>query len=173
MMVSDIQSVKAVVGGYLVNGVMLVPSDPGNRDNQVVQDWIAAGNTPDGETLAEAQARRRGDVNALREAKLGGGFYYDTLDATFDADAEGQFNVVSIAAGQAAGKGFPHGASSIPFWDKDNQPHTMNAAQFLNFAAAHRDWTAAIKVAARTHKDAIDALGSVAAVDAYDITAGW
>ena len=42
-----IQSVQLTKSGYLVNGNMSVPNDPGNRHYKLVQDWIAEGNTPE------------------------------------------------------------------------------------------------------------------------------
>ena len=44
-----INTVKILGSGYLVNGVRSVPNDPDNREYHAVQDWIAAGNTPDPE----------------------------------------------------------------------------------------------------------------------------
>ena len=41
-----IQSVQLTESGYLVNGNMSVPNDPGNRHYNDVQEWIAEGNTP-------------------------------------------------------------------------------------------------------------------------------
>ena len=43
-----IQTVKlATWGGYRLNGYMDVPDDPRNADYQRIQEWIAAGNTPE------------------------------------------------------------------------------------------------------------------------------
>ena len=39
-----INTVKAQGNGYLVDGVMSVPKDTGNRDYQEVLEWIASGN---------------------------------------------------------------------------------------------------------------------------------
>jgi len=41
-----IQSVQLTESGWLVNGNMSVPNDPGNRHAQDVLAWIAEGNTP-------------------------------------------------------------------------------------------------------------------------------
>ncbi len=43
----DIQSVRHQSnGGYIVNGNVGVPEEPGNRDYREVQEWILEGNTP-------------------------------------------------------------------------------------------------------------------------------
>ena len=41
-----IQSVQLTESGWLVNGNMSVPNDPGNRHYADIQLWIAEGNTP-------------------------------------------------------------------------------------------------------------------------------
>ena len=33
-------------GGFIVNGILFVPSVSGNRHFRAVQDWIDSGNTP-------------------------------------------------------------------------------------------------------------------------------
>lgn len=43
----DIVTVKKMDTGYLVNGILQVPIDAGNKDYQAVLAWIAAGNTPE------------------------------------------------------------------------------------------------------------------------------
>ena len=69
-----------LAGGYLINGAHFVPADPGNRDHRRVQDWIAAGNTPDpAETLAEKQARRAQEVKDLTR---------DAIHASLDETAQ-------------------------------------------------------------------------------------
>jgi len=67
----DIQTVKLTSGGWLVNDSAHVPNAPGNRHYQLVQDWIAAGNTPDPEfTTAEIEARRIADIKQKAGAAI-------------------------------------------------------------------------------------------------------
>ena len=47
----EIITVQINSDGYLVNGNMYVPNDPGNRHYIMVQEWIAAGNTPEEEDI--------------------------------------------------------------------------------------------------------------------------
>jgi len=43
-----IETVKlATQGGYRLNGYMDVPDDPRNMHYQMIQEWIAEGNTPE------------------------------------------------------------------------------------------------------------------------------
>jgi len=153
---------------------LTIPNDPLNRHRRDYEAWLAKANTPDpAETPDDAKVRRQHEVDALRDAKLAAGFVYATLAATFDADAEAQDNITAIAAGIAAGKGLPGRLATIGWWDKSNVTHAMTEAAFLDFAAAHRDFVAFVKQTGRGHKNAMQALATVAAVDAYDIAAGW
>ena len=52
-----IQTVKFQENGYLVNGNMFVPSDPENRHYQMVQEWIAEGNTPEPADVIDPQEK--------------------------------------------------------------------------------------------------------------------
>jgi len=54
----NIDTVKIQGSGYLVNGIISVPRDTGNRHYKVLQEWIAQGNTPEPEfTAKEVQDR--------------------------------------------------------------------------------------------------------------------
>lgn len=65
----SIQTVKSQGTGYLVNGSLSVPSSPGNRHYQRVQEWIAGGNTPEPEftpteLLASAKSAKLQELKA-------------------------------------------------------------------------------------------------------------
>lgn len=67
----EITSVKALESGYLVNGSITVPNDPGNRHYREVQAWIAEGNTPEpmsqptlAELTAQVEAQRQSAYHA-------------------------------------------------------------------------------------------------------------
>lgn len=47
MTIQDIQNVQERNPGYLLNGSLSVPDDPENGHYQMIQAWIALGNTPD------------------------------------------------------------------------------------------------------------------------------
>ena len=42
----DIQTVKIQGQGYLLNGTMSVPKADGNREYELIKQWLAEGNTP-------------------------------------------------------------------------------------------------------------------------------
>jgi len=50
-----IETVKIQEYSYLVNGNMIVPNDPANRDYQLILDWINEGNTPTGDIPTDLQ----------------------------------------------------------------------------------------------------------------------
>jgi hypothetical protein len=50
-----IETVKIQEYSYLVNGNIIVPNDPANRDYQLILDWINEGNTPTGDTPTDLQ----------------------------------------------------------------------------------------------------------------------
>jgi hypothetical protein len=50
-----IETVKIQEYSYLVNGDMIVPNDPANRDYQLILDWINEGNIPTGDIPTDLQ----------------------------------------------------------------------------------------------------------------------
>jgi len=50
-----IETVKIQEYSYLVNGDMIVPNDPANKDYQLILDWINEGNIPTGDIPTDLQ----------------------------------------------------------------------------------------------------------------------
>ncbi len=68
----DIQTVQHIDDGYLVNGALYVPPDPGNQHHEAVQAWIAEGNIPAPADPAPAFEPSDLDIRlAALEAKTG------------------------------------------------------------------------------------------------------
>lgn len=163
-------------GGYLVNGTHSVPADTANRDNAMVRAWIEAGNTPTGETLAEARARRSRQVDALRDQKLAAGFkhYFDEErgvhnfgTSSEDRDGWDEVKAIADAAIQA-------GQPTLPIAIRTDTGDTTIQAQ--EWASIQLTWGAAMQLVWQRSwalKDAIEDAQDVAAVDAIDIEAGW
>lgn len=64
----EIKSVKIQGNGYLLNGYMSVPKANGNREYELIKQWLAEGNTPEPE-FTEAELAQQ-VVNAkVQEAK--------------------------------------------------------------------------------------------------------
>jgi hypothetical protein len=55
------------------------------------------------------------------------------INGTYTIDSA---KLTSIAAGLAAGKGFPSGIPTITWFDMSGTPHSFTEADFLNFASA-------------------------------------
>ena len=51
---------KRTDGGFVVNGILFVPPDPGNRHFRAIEIWIDAGNKP-AETGSAPTADQEGD----------------------------------------------------------------------------------------------------------------
>ena len=61
----EIQTVKIQGQSYLLNGTMSVPKADGNREYELIKQWLADGNTPEPEfTEAELEAQR---IQAIKQ----------------------------------------------------------------------------------------------------------
>ena len=64
----EIKSVKIQGNGYLLNGYMSVPQANGNREYELIKEWLAHGNMPESEFTEEELAQQV--INAkVQEAK--------------------------------------------------------------------------------------------------------
>lgn len=64
----EIKSVKIQCEGYLLNGNMSVPKANGNREYELIKEWLAEGNTPEPEFTEEELAKQAVDKK-IAEAK--------------------------------------------------------------------------------------------------------
>jgi len=77
----QIFKVKQQENGYLVNDTMSVPNAAGNRHYQMVQEWIAQGNTPEPEfTPEELAARQEAEEAAAAEQEAARAEYQEFLE---------------------------------------------------------------------------------------------
>ena len=69
-----INTVKIQGQGYLLNGTMLVPKADGNREYELIKQWLSEGNTPEPEFTAEELLQQIEDakpkVVTMRQARL-------------------------------------------------------------------------------------------------------
>ena len=62
---NEIQTVKIQGQSYLLNGIMSVPKADGNREYELIKQWLSEGNTPEAEfTEAELEAQR---IQAIKQ----------------------------------------------------------------------------------------------------------
>ena len=72
---NEIQTVKIQGQGYLLNGNMSVPKCGGNREYELIKQWLAEGNEPEAEFTEEQLAEQlQAQANAEARVKL------DSLD---------------------------------------------------------------------------------------------
>jgi hypothetical protein len=65
---NEIQTVKIQGQGYLLNGSMSVPKADGNREYELIKQWLLEGNTPEPEFTEEEIAKQELDKQ-ISEAK--------------------------------------------------------------------------------------------------------
>ena len=140
-------------------------------DGSVAPGWTFDGQAfaaPPGPTLAEAKRARRAEVSALYESKLAAGMAYQ--GKTLQIDEDSQLRII----GAAAKAGLVGGAPSAGWRMADNTFLKLaDGPAMIQLAAAVSAKVESLRVIMWGHKDAIEALGDVASVAAYDITAGW
>ena len=140
-------------------------------DANVAAGWTWDGSTfspPAGPTLAEAKRARRAEVSGLYSQKLAAGMSY--AGKTLQIDEDSQLRII----GAAAKAGIVGGAPSAGWRMADNTFLKLaDGPAMIQLAAAVSAKVESLRVIMWGHKDAIEALGDVASVAAYDITAGW
>jgi len=84
----NIEKIKQIQSGYLVNDTTFVPNDPSNTDYQAVQEWIAGGGVVEPEfSLDELKIKKIAEVKLAREIfqytnlTVGGYEFKSTQDA--------------------------------------------------------------------------------------------
>ena len=55
----ELKTVKIKGQGYLLNGTMLVPKADGNREYELIKEWLSEGNTPEPEFTEEELNEQR------------------------------------------------------------------------------------------------------------------
>lgn len=78
---NEIQKVKIQGQGYLLNGTMSVPKADGNREYELIKQWLAEGNTPEPE-FTEEELQITSINKQVQEAKayLASTDFYMTVD---------------------------------------------------------------------------------------------
>ena len=65
---NEIQTVKISGQGYVLNGTMSVPKADGNREYELIKQWISEGNTPEPE-FTDEELRIKVINKQIQEAK--------------------------------------------------------------------------------------------------------
>ena len=82
-----IQTVKIQGQGYLLNGVMSVPKADGNKEYELIKQWLSEGNIPEPE-FTEEELRITSINKQIKEAKtyLASTDFYMTVDKYAELD---------------------------------------------------------------------------------------
>ena len=65
----EIQTVKIQGQGYLLNGTMSVPEADGNKEYELIKQWLAEGNTPEPE-FTDEELQITSINKQIQEAKI-------------------------------------------------------------------------------------------------------
>jgi len=68
---NEIQTVKISGQGYLLNSLISVPKADGNREYELIKQWLSEGNTPEPEFTEEEIAKQELDkTNSIARTEL-------------------------------------------------------------------------------------------------------
>ena len=105
-----IETVKIQGSGYLLNGTMHVPNADGNKEYELIKQWLAEGNTPEAEFTDEevAAAKLSKEIAEFKQAKtnaLNSITVTTTNGNTFDGNETARGNMTSaILSAEVLGK---------------------------------------------------------------------
>ncbi len=118
--------------------------------------------------LSEAKAAKRKAINDYRDYRLYVlKFNWPTDSNDYDMDPTSQFKISATLGFLNAGNSLP---GDFAWRDADNVDRTFTDQQFKDFGKDAWNRAENMHDVAKQHKDAVDALTTVSAVDAYDYT---
>lgn len=120
---------------------------------------------PDETTLSDALVSKLAALAAKRYEVETGGITVDGVAVATDRDSQALLTGAWCRCRQAAG--------TTVNWKGTNGWTQLDADAIESLAAAVSDHVEACFTAEKTHSEAISALATVAAVDAYDFSTGW
>lgn len=121
--------------------------------------------------LADAKARVKVEIDALRDIKIEAGFTYafpDGINGTVQMRlSRDVLNITGLgsAAAVIAQQG---GTDPLEFHDGENQSHAMTPSQVLDMALAAQVFYSACYAASWAQKAVVDGLSTLAEVEAFD-----
>ena len=136
--------------------------------------WVSGEEIPsqealDAGVLGVAKEKLKQRVNVYRDEWLYDYFTYDGKQ--WDCDEVSRNNISGLnLISVLNGGNLPPG---LTFRDFNNNDWPVDAAYMANMAGALLTFTNTTYIASWTHKAAIDGLGTITAVNSYDITQGW
>jgi len=159
----DAQIIQAQ-GGTL----SIVPSIVGRYVVQLVGRYTGPEISFEVQPVEVVKARRQDEVTAKKAEQLVGGFLWN--GKRWDADAQAQQNVTSMASAVAAGMALPDGFFWTSYYNEDIE---IDAAGISALSAAMMTFIFSTHAHARSLKETIGAQASNAAVMNVDIDSDW
>ena len=148
--------------------LFIVPNIVGSYVAQLVGRYAGPEISFKVQPVEVVKARRQDEVTAKKAEQLAGGFLWN--GKRWDADAQAQQNVTSMASAVAAGMALPDGF----FWTSyDNEDVEIDAAGISALSAAMMTFIFSTHSHARSLKETIEAQASNADVMDVDIDSGW
>ena len=151
----------------------------GNSYDSIVSNETETRSTPTIEELKVAWVavlieQKYDAIDVLRDKKIAAGVPYtfpDGITGTIQTRDDRDFrNINGLASTAMALSGQ---AVTLPFRDEEDRSHSLTLEQAISLGVAVTNRVSEIYTAAWSHKDALSALTTAEAIEAYDLTAGW
>lgn len=123
----EIQTVKIQGQSYLLNGTMSVPKADGNREYELIKEWLAEGNIPEPE-FTEAELLAKAYNEALTAWKQSRQTLVDNIEVTLDTVVY-QGDELSQTRMSRAIVALPDDVTTVPWVAKDNTVVQLNKVQ--------------------------------------------
>jgi hypothetical protein len=118
-------------------------------------------------TLAKTQLKKQ--INEYRQEWMSDYFTYDSK--TWNADEEARNNIVGVVlTGVVLGNLLPPGYT---YRDYTNVDHVVDFMYMVNMGIALSTFRKTVYVVSQQKKDAVDALTTIAEIEAYNYLTGW
>ncbi len=148
-------------------GTFVVPQKYWKYDGETVVEMSAA--EKDAVCLDDSKAEKQQAINNYRDYKLYIVKYVWPTDSNnYDMDAVSQFKISATLGYINAGNSLP---GDFKWRDADNSDQAFTTQEFKDFGKDVWDRAEDMHVVAKAHKDAVEALTTVATVEVYDYTA--
>lgn len=160
--------VEAQIAQAQGGSLSIVPNIVGRYVVQLVGRYAGPEISFEVQPVEVVKARRQDEVTAKKAEQLAGGFLWN--GKRWDADAQAQQNVTSMASAVAAGMALPDGF----FWTSyDNEDIEIDAVGISALSAAMMTFIFGTHAHARSLKETIEAQDTNADVMAVDIESDW
>lgn len=154
-----------------VDGVVQLKADWETIESQIVADTQALH-----DTRPRAFRQQTDAVQAQGDSRVEAGAPFNGV--RWPADSQSVLEKASVAASVGSGRGLPKNKTTVTARDINRTKYEMPQTDYMDMAAAVRDYVFDVKETADNHIDALLALmadetKTSADISAYDVTTGW